>query len=194
MKANGKDKSYAEISDKQGQFIDRDLYFVVYGLDGTVRALADAQDRSGQIHTSVYRTVALMASLDDAKIKVFRVALTSQLGDVKRRIAKAVDGSAKDDPAVQTALAESAKAIDNHQRQADMAIDLSSVDPNTGIAAMQSADTSFALLSKTLHSMAARVDTLTAESLAASLAHTNRSNLLLGLLALATALGAIALS
>ena len=38
IKANGRDKGYAEISNKQGSFIDRDLYLVVYGLDGTVRA------------------------------------------------------------------------------------------------------------------------------------------------------------
>lgn len=38
IKANGKDKGYAEISNKAGQFIDRDLYLVVYGLDGTVHA------------------------------------------------------------------------------------------------------------------------------------------------------------
>ena len=38
MKANGKEKGHAEISNKAGQFNDRDLYLVVYGLDGTVRA------------------------------------------------------------------------------------------------------------------------------------------------------------
>jgi cytochrome c len=38
IKSNGKDKGHTEISNKQGQFIDRDLYLVVYGLDGTVRA------------------------------------------------------------------------------------------------------------------------------------------------------------
>ena len=38
IKANGRDKGYAEISNKQGTFIDRDLYLVVYGLDGVVRA------------------------------------------------------------------------------------------------------------------------------------------------------------
>ena len=38
IKANGKDKGYAEVSNKSGSFIDRDLYLVVYGLDGTVRA------------------------------------------------------------------------------------------------------------------------------------------------------------
>ena len=38
IKTQGKDKGYAEISSKTSQFKDRDLYLVVYGLDGTVRA------------------------------------------------------------------------------------------------------------------------------------------------------------
>jgi cytochrome c len=38
IKGNGREKGYAEISNKKGQFIDRDLYLVVYGLDGTVFA------------------------------------------------------------------------------------------------------------------------------------------------------------
>ena len=38
IRANGKDKGYAEISAKGGKFTDRDLYLVVYGLDGTVHA------------------------------------------------------------------------------------------------------------------------------------------------------------
>ena len=38
IKANGKEKGFAEISAKGGQFTDRDLYLTVYGMDGTVRA------------------------------------------------------------------------------------------------------------------------------------------------------------
>ena len=38
IRTNGKDKGYAEISNKGGKFSDRDLYLVVYGLDGTVHA------------------------------------------------------------------------------------------------------------------------------------------------------------
>ena len=38
LKANGKEKGYAAISNKAGQFNDRDLYLVVYGLDGVVLA------------------------------------------------------------------------------------------------------------------------------------------------------------
>ncbi len=35
---NGDEKGYAEINDKKGKFVDRDLYLVAYGLDGVVRA------------------------------------------------------------------------------------------------------------------------------------------------------------
>jgi len=38
IKAEGNDKGYTEISTKEGQFRDRDLYLVVYGLDGKVLA------------------------------------------------------------------------------------------------------------------------------------------------------------
>jgi signal transduction histidine kinase len=34
IKAHGVEKGYATVSDKSGPFIDRDLYLVVYGLDG----------------------------------------------------------------------------------------------------------------------------------------------------------------
>jgi cytochrome c len=38
IKAEGPGKAYAEISDQKGPFVDRDLYIVVYGLDGMVLA------------------------------------------------------------------------------------------------------------------------------------------------------------
>jgi signal transduction histidine kinase len=38
IKAEGPDKAYTEISNKAGQFVDRDLYVVVYQLDGKVLA------------------------------------------------------------------------------------------------------------------------------------------------------------
>lgn len=38
LKANGREKTFAEISKKDGQFVDRDLYLTVYGTDGVVRA------------------------------------------------------------------------------------------------------------------------------------------------------------
>ena len=49
IKANGNDKGYAEISNKQGQFKDRDLYLVVYGLDGKVWAHGANEKMIGKV-------------------------------------------------------------------------------------------------------------------------------------------------
>jgi cytochrome c len=48
IKANGKEKGYAEITSKEGQFRHQDLYLVVYGLDGTVHAHGANQKMVGK--------------------------------------------------------------------------------------------------------------------------------------------------
>jgi signal transduction histidine kinase len=61
IKADGAVKAYPEISKKTGKFIDRDLYVVVYQLDGTVLAhgsnekfvgkdMSEAQDVDGKLY------------------------------------------------------------------------------------------------------------------------------------------------
>lgn len=45
IKAQGADKAYAEIDNPSGQFVDRDLYIAVYGLDGMVLVHAPAKAR-----------------------------------------------------------------------------------------------------------------------------------------------------
>lgn len=49
IKTNGKDKGYAEITSKQGQFKDRDLYLVVYGFDGKVWAHGANEKMVGKV-------------------------------------------------------------------------------------------------------------------------------------------------
>ena len=47
IKSEGPEKAYAEISNPSGKFVDRDLYIVVYGLEGMVPTLrASAPTRS----------------------------------------------------------------------------------------------------------------------------------------------------
>ncbi len=48
IKANGNEKGYAEITKKNGPFTDRDLYLVVYGLDGVVRAHGENEKMVGK--------------------------------------------------------------------------------------------------------------------------------------------------
>ncbi|MFZ3289222.1 MAG: cache domain-containing protein [Telluria sp.] len=49
LKANGNEKGYAEITSKQSQFKDRDLYLVVYGLDGKVWAHGANEKMVGRV-------------------------------------------------------------------------------------------------------------------------------------------------
>lgn len=41
LKANGKEKSFAEFSNPKGQFVDRDLYIFVYDMQGTNLAIGN---------------------------------------------------------------------------------------------------------------------------------------------------------
>ena len=47
IKAEGTEHTYAEIDDPTGKFVDRDLYIVVYGLDGVVLAHGANKARIG---------------------------------------------------------------------------------------------------------------------------------------------------
>ena len=49
IKANGRDKGFAEITNKQGQFIDRDLYLVYYTLEGKVLAHGANEKMVGRV-------------------------------------------------------------------------------------------------------------------------------------------------
>ena len=49
IKANGRDKAYADFTSKQTQFKDRDLYLVVYGLDGKVWAHGANEKMVGKV-------------------------------------------------------------------------------------------------------------------------------------------------
>jgi signal transduction histidine kinase len=48
IKANGVEKAFAEISNPQGQFVDRDLYVVVYDLNGVCHAHGANQKMIGR--------------------------------------------------------------------------------------------------------------------------------------------------
>ena len=48
VKANGTEKAAAEIANKEGKFRKDDLYLVIYGLDGTVRAHGSNQKMVGK--------------------------------------------------------------------------------------------------------------------------------------------------
>jgi methyl-accepting chemotaxis protein len=157
------------------------------------KTVANVQLQVGLVHASVYKTVALIGSLDEPRIKAFREDLAKQIGGIKRTSdALAAAGTA--DAELRSAIAEVGKQLDKYAKQADAAIDLSSVDPNTGIAAMQGADAAFASLNKIMSEIVARSEAGSLAVIAASQQRSRTTYLLLAALGLLVAGVAVGLS
>ena len=73
IKANGADKGYAEITSKESRFKDRDLYLVVYGIDGVVRA-------HGQNEKMVNKNLIDLKDVDGKAFVKERVELAQSKG------------------------------------------------------------------------------------------------------------------
>ena len=157
------------------------------------KTVSNVQQQLGSVHASVYKTVALIGSLDDAQVKAIRSDLVKQLEGIKRVAGViATDSNATDADRASTALIN--KQIDQYAKQADSAIDLSSVDPNTGIAAMQGADATFAELSKTMAAVVSRGEAAYQAVLTSSQQKSRTANWILSALGLLAAGVAVWLS
>ncbi|MEP6876501.1 MAG: methyl-accepting chemotaxis protein, partial [Burkholderiales bacterium] len=113
------------------------------------------QTQLGDVHTRLYRTITIVGSLDDKAVKAEREQQGSKLAAVASEATKAADAAADD--AIQKDLRSFVGQVSKYQKSADSAIDMSTVDPNTGVAALQSADADFKTLAATLASVLDRV-------------------------------------
>jgi methyl-accepting chemotaxis protein len=106
---------------------------------------------AAEAHATVYRTMNWVANLDAAQLKKQTAALALKIDGVDKSIAELI---AKTDPANserQGRLAIAQATQKAYRKLALDAIDLASVDANTGIAAMQSADDKYRELAVQLH-------------------------------------------
>lgn len=150
------------------------------------KALARVQQHLGKVHAGVYRTVSLIGSMDEPKINAFRADVAKQIGDLKQA-ANARAQTVTVNNTDKNEIAEIVKQLSMYATQADSAIDLSSVDPNTGIAAMQSADSAFTALSQTVEKYLARNEAEDAAFIVASRQSSQNTNLSLALAAVVAA-------
>jgi methyl-accepting chemotaxis protein len=157
-----------------------------------LRTIASAERDMGRLHASVYRTFALMASLDEAAVSRFRAQIPQQIQALQQSL-KAV-GEHQGDPAWQADRQKLDQQLARYAQQADQAIDLASVDPNTGVAAMQTAEASHAEAAASLAKAVAAVSAAADRAQAEADQQARRNALVLGLLSLGLTAVAIALS
>jgi methyl-accepting chemotaxis protein len=158
-----------------------------------LRTLQDAQQQLAHVHTGIYRTVSLIGSMDDDKVQAFRKSTLTQLNGVKRLSANLSDAHPNDAEVVEW-IARFGKQIDNYKKQADAAIDLSSVDTNTGVAAMQSADATFTVLAQLSNKVVSKAEEISNANIASAETKARQTGLLLSSLSLLCAAAAVGLS
>ncbi len=151
---------------------------------------ARQQAQLATAHMQLYRAMTIIASLDDNAVKALRERLAKQLTELSAQFAQQAAALAASD-AAKTTLSQLAALAKKYLKEADSAIDLSTVDPNTGVAALQSADTEFramAALMGELQTLGDQADIALASQHKQS---ANRAALLIGVIGLLACLGSL---
>ena len=125
-------------------------------------SIAGVVDALGDAHVDMYRTVTIIGSLDDAQIKGRREALPKAAALVRQGVDDSVPTAVRSSPAYQ----QFEQTLGKYVKSADAAIDLSTIDPNTGIAALQTADADFKAVKVSLDQLEAEVRTAADQAVA----------------------------
>ncbi|MDP3084289.1 MAG: hypothetical protein Q8N44_11460, partial [Rubrivivax sp.] len=111
-------------------------------LDGVGNAVADVQ-------AGVYRTLAIIDSVNDAQMKAFRAGIAKQIEDA-RRAAAVIAESRKSDVELNKLVGELDPQLEKYFKDADRGIGFASVDTNMAVGAMKAAEVSHAAFSATM--------------------------------------------
>ena len=149
------------------------------------KTMANAQQQMADVNAGVYRTVALISSLDAAAIKAARADTKTQLEGVKRVIESLSTNGAMDS-AVQQDVKTAMGLVDTFAKQADSAIQFSEIDPNTGVAAMKRAELTFKELQKLSNVVTASIETSSESTINTAREKGRSIGLMMALVALVT--------
>jgi methyl-accepting chemotaxis protein len=121
------------------------------------KTMGNVQLQMAEVHAGVYRTVALIDSLDQAKVKAVRADFGTQLAGVKR-VVESIANDAEMDANIQGDVKAAAELVGTYTKQADAAINFAQLDANTGVAAMQRAELTFKQLNKAAGEITAKIE------------------------------------
>ena len=150
----------------------------------TFKTMTSAQQQTAEVHSGVYRAVALIASMSDDKIKTTRAEFGKQLANVKAVVERIAAHSA-DDAVLQKDISSVIGLVDKYAKEVDSAISLAKEDPNTSVAALERSDVIFKELTRLAASMTSRIETSTDAVITASTSEVRTISLTLALVSVA---------
>ncbi len=148
-----------------------------------LRTIGQVKEQLGLLHAGAYRTVALIASLDEAAVRSYRAELKKQVEAVASLV-QSVAGARSGGTPLDTQVRQIGQHLGKYGQQADNAVDMASVDPNTGVAAMQGADASFKAAGQAMAAIVSGIDAAAAAAALTSTERAQRQTLLLMLASL----------
>jgi methyl-accepting chemotaxis protein len=157
---------------------------------GSNRTLGQVHAQLGALQSSVYRTLALLESMDDAQTKAFVIGARKELDAMKGALDALVAGGGLDAQALQQ-LQSLVPLVTTYQTQMAKAVELSAVEANMGVAAMKAAELTYAKLGKGVGEVLSRTEAASVERRAASEVANARSAWIFGLLALLATAAAV---
>ncbi|WP_439112443.1 methyl-accepting chemotaxis protein [Hydrogenophaga sp.] len=157
-----------------------------------LQSLTRVQEQIGRMHVDVYRLMTIIGSVDDAKTNAVRADLAQQAASMQAVLGE-LAASPTADEGLRADIAVSGQQIGEFVKRTDSAIDLASVDPNTGVAAMQTADEAYSKLAQSLSGAAEKMEAATVAAAEAATQTSSRTHWLLTLLSLAVAMGVVAI-
>jgi methyl-accepting chemotaxis protein len=157
------------------------------------QTLSDVKHQLGAVHVDAFRLMTIIGSLDEKAIVAKGDSFKRQIQEAKQVMDGLIAAQTPGEPAVVSMQAAAAQMDAFGKRTID-AVDLASVDANTGVAAMQGADEAYAELAKALGDAATQLkDQSQAEGFAAA-QQSSHIHLLLTLFSLFSAVVVVALS
>ncbi len=119
------------------------------GVFGRYRTVVEAQVAVGEVQAGVYRLLNLQGAVDEARQKADAAAIKAKLARAK----EAISDLARDESEEVALITSTTSLFDDYIKSVDLALELGSVDANTGTAAMQTADFSYQNMTQNLSAL-----------------------------------------
>ncbi|MGE5451642.1 MAG: methyl-accepting chemotaxis protein [Acidobacteriota bacterium] len=112
----------------------------------TQLAVAGIREQVADAHVTLYKTITIIGSLSEQQVGDLRGRLQAGAGKIQQML----DTSLNRDARAAQDVAQFKKSLAVYVKSADDALDMAAIDPNTGIAALQTADGNYRQLSTQL--------------------------------------------
>jgi len=121
------------------------------GVFGRYKTVVAADSMVGDVHAGIYRLLSISDAIGEDRIAKESAGFKQRLAEAQSSLSELAAKSEGDSNMLQAAIAK----LKEYSKAADLAIELGTVDANTGTAAMQTADFAYIEMTKDLDALVA---------------------------------------